>query len=370
MNQKNIFLDTSAIVGQNFGYEGPSLKALGDVAASGRAHLVTTSITIREVESNIRKRVAEARSATERYKHHGILKNLNDPALDALLGKKDVLAGAEEKLIKQFHDFLDRTKTEVIPLTKASAEDVFDKYFDRKPPFGTAGDGEHDQPGGGEEQGQKKPKGKKKDRRGEFPDAFVISALESWCKEKREKVYVVSEDSDFEEHCKQSKNLVRYGRAGEAVSALKRTRQREAIWASAQRSIEAFAEAVESEFENLGFYLDDQDGDVNGVSVKEVEFLDELSLIDVTDNVATFEVTANVVFLAEVSYDDMDTAYGDGEGGWYALDTVDTELERSEEFTLTVDAELDKKGNFKKVISVHFPPGDIAITAIPFETYK
>ncbi len=132
MQTKNVFLDTSAIVGQKLQLRSPSLKALGDLALSGEAHLVTTSITVREVESQIRKRVAKARVATERLKQHAILENVADPAVKALVGKTDVLAGVEDKLlIQQFHQFLDRTKTEVVPLSMASPEEVFDKYFER-----------------------------------------------------------------------------------------------------------------------------------------------------------------------------------------------------------------------------------------------
>jgi hypothetical protein len=370
MQTKNVFLDTSAIIAQNFNYESPSLKALGDLAASGGARLVTTTITIREVESQVRKRVAEARLATERFKHHAILKNVADPALEALLGKTDVLAGAEETLIKQLHDFIDRTKTKVVPLSMASSEEVFEKYFKGQPPFGKAEDAGEDEAADEEGgKGKSTKKGKAKDRKGEFPDAFVISALENWSKKKGEKLLVVSQDSDFEEHCKKSPNLIRLGRVGEAVSELNLNRHRQAVERSAQRNIQAFAAAIESEFENLGFYLDDEDGDVNGVSVKDVEFLDELSLIGIVENVATFEVTASVAFLADVSYENMDTAVSDGEGGHYALETVEVELERAYEFTVTVEVLLDAKGKFVKVSAVHFPPEDVAISANEYDDY-
>jgi hypothetical protein len=369
MQTKNVFLDTSAIIGQNFDYEGPSLKALGDLAASGRAHLVTTPITIGEVESKIRSRIAKARVATERFKQHAILKNLRDPAFDSLLGKADVLATADEKLIKQLHDFLARTNTEIVPLSEASTAEVFEKYFKGQPPFGEAEDTDDDADSEGAENKKKQKVGK--NRKGEFPDAFVISALEGWCKKNGEKLYVVSSDSDFEEHCKQSANLIRLARPGEFVNEFSNLDpDLRAVETSAQRNISAFQTAISAEFQSLGFYLDDQDGDVSDVRVEEVELLDELSLLGVVGMVATFEVTAKVTYLADVSYDDPDSVINDGDGNYIALHTVDTEIERSEEFTVTVDVVLDARSNFVKVSAVRFPPGDIAITAIEHDYYN
>jgi hypothetical protein len=48
----------------------------------------------------------------------------------------------------------------IVDVNMASVADVFDKYFEAAPPFA--------------EQGAKKS---------EFPDAFVVSALEKWCQD-------------------------------------------------------------------------------------------------------------------------------------------------------------------------------------------
>jgi hypothetical protein len=49
------------------------------------------------------------------------------------------------------------------------AKDVFDAYFRREPPFD-------------------KPDSK------EFPDAFVVAALDNWCQENHQKMYVITKD--------------------------------------------------------------------------------------------------------------------------------------------------------------------------------
>lgn len=45
---------------------------------------------------------------------------------------------------------------------------------------------------------------KKKD---EFPDAFVLAALEGWCEKNNERIYVASTDPDLKLFCETNQNL-------------------------------------------------------------------------------------------------------------------------------------------------------------------
>jgi hypothetical protein len=338
---KNIFLDTSAIVAQNFDFRSPALVALEKLARDGEARLLVTSITIREVESNIRDRIATAETALTRVKtNHPILKNIPDISVQAILAPFDA-ARAAGQLIDAFSEYRQRTGTEIVPLTSASAEEVFDSYFARRPPFGD---------------------GKKKS---EFPDAFTISALESWCRSRKEKAYVAATDPDVAGFCENSEWLVHLARAGEYVELFHReSAAMRLVEESAQERVEDLTGSISRAFEGCGFYLHDLEGDVNGVDVLDVE-IEELSLLKVEAAVAQFEVTAAIKFLAEISYDDPESGFWDSEDKvMIGMETVNAEVERTVEVTLTADVKLSPEGRYDSVTSVQFPDRDFGVNAI------
>ena len=75
-------------------------------------------------------------------------------------------------------------KAEILLAMKVDAATVFQKYFQKKPPFGP---------------------GKKKE---EFPDAFVLTSIEDWCSWKNQKIYVVSTDGDMQSGCGDNGHLL------------------------------------------------------------------------------------------------------------------------------------------------------------------
>jgi len=339
LETKNVFLDTSAIIEHNFDYSSPSFRRLEELAAAGDARLLTTTITVSEVEANIRERVQGAKTAFERLREkHPILKNLPNFEFDP--------AKAEAILIGQFHEYLTRTKTEVLRPPASSIDDVFEKYFGLEPPFSE----------------------KKKE---EFPDAFAISTLESWCSEHGEKLYVVGTDPDLSAACAASQHLLSLSRPSEFIDmVLRQDAQMRLVEDSTGEKTDAIVQAIADEFSRLGFYLDDEDGDVNEVEVENVE-IQELSLLEARGTAAKFDVTVTIKFAAEVSYDDMDSAIWDSEDKVsIPLHTIKTTLEREEEFNVTMDVRLSDEGHFQEVQQIKFASSDVAITVRDDDPYR
>ena len=96
-----------------------------------------------------------------------VLRNIDDSSVKELF-QEISKAKSNETLKCQLSAFLNEVSATVLPTSEVSIEAVFDKYFGKRPPFGG---------------------GKKKT---EFPDAFTIEAIEAWCKENDERIYVVS----------------------------------------------------------------------------------------------------------------------------------------------------------------------------------
>ena len=102
-------------------------------------------------------------------------------------------------------------------------------------------------------------------------------------------------------------------------------------------------ELIEERFKDIGFWLEDQDGDVNDVDVDDIEIFEE-SLLEVGPDRALVSLSARIRFSADVTYDDLATASYDSEDKvlipWQKIDeTVEQEvtLEVGLEIAIDVD---------------------------------
>jgi hypothetical protein len=338
---KNVFLDSSAIIGQNLDFSSPSLARLTGLALAREVSVFTTSIVIAEVEAKLRERIREAQQEFVKLTaKHPVLKIVPDELIQALLTPIDS-EKAEREFVDRYRRFRNDTGTTVIPLELASTSDVFDSYFSKKAPFGI---------------------GKKKS---EFPDAFNISALERWCRDRREKMYVVSGDSDLIEHCKSSEFLVGLSKPSEYIDEY--SREDETLRRVEQSVLEhqdQLQEAISVAFEECGFFLEDQEGKVNGVEADDVD-IDDLSLLQLDGTTAVFEVSGGVAFTATISYLDPDTGFWDNEDGvTIGMETTTYKVKRRVEFTLTANVGVSNDGHYERVQTVQFPRGDFAVSTV------
>lgn len=286
----NIYLDTTVFKNANFHYNSQVFKQLITLAEKEKLRLFLTSITIREVESHIRRDVIKAISTIKNCRKEArILRNIDDASYKWLFEDIDENE-TFNKIFSLFNDFMGNAKIEVIPINNLNIEEVFDKYFTFQPPFS---------------------EGKKKD---EFPDAFVIQAITEWCKRKDENMYIISNDNDMVTGCE----------GNESLFSLKKIEELLNHFSFIDVDISAFAttafdyckrgikESIKTEFEFLGFILVDEDGIAENIEVTEIDITNKY-LIDVNENSASFNIDAEVTFKTDVSYDDMSTAYKDSD---------------------------------------------------------
>lgn len=316
---RNVFIDTSIFISNNYAYHNATFKALMKYVSQDRIQVVLTSVTVQEVKSHIERDTEKAANAIKKARSEArILRNLSDHPISQLFTDFD-LKSLREVLLEQFDSFLSAARVTVVPISEADAQKVFELYFKKKEPFGD---------------------GKKKS---EFPDAFALSALNEWCESEGEKAYVVSSDPDMKGAVKSFPCLIHLHTLEEFVARI--TLYYEKLAPLALRLIEenqsAIREAVSDQFSGLGFYLEDQDGYVNEIRVAEVEG-GQSYLFSVVPGeegesaVAHFELTTGVKFLADVTYDNLDTAAYDSEDKvLIPWEEVSKTVEQSE--TLIVD---------------------------------
>jgi hypothetical protein len=146
------------------------MTLLKELVTSYRLVLHTTDITLLEVRRQIRERVlARQRELSTIEKD---LARWHKSAPKAA-PKRTIEFDAEALSIELFHKFERFLRLECKALVHTAVAvapaQVFETYFDRKPPF----DGEDSK---------------------EFPDGFVLEALRQWCREESDRIYVVTRD--------------------------------------------------------------------------------------------------------------------------------------------------------------------------------
>ncbi|MCA9130851.1 MAG: hypothetical protein KDB22_27390 [Planctomycetales bacterium] len=165
-----------------------------------------------------------------------------------------------------------------------------DRYAETRPPFSTG------------------------DKKHEFPDAFALESIRYWAIGQSRKVYVASQDTGMKEYCDEVAELVFIQTVDQFLDIAIREDQEaasklRAVIDANQDSIEAF---IEAEFPSLGFFVDDREGDVNDVSVSDIE-IHAMSIVKLDGGIATVELDLTIKFVADVSYDDIEHGIYDSE---------------------------------------------------------
>ncbi len=108
--------------------------------------------------------------------------------------KNNLQAKCYDEMVHQWETFKEHFVVEKLPIV-GNLEDVVDWYFKKEPPFSDP----------------KKPK--------EFPDAFVLSALEHYHKKYEVNIDVVSKDGDFGDACKRYPFIAHFSSLDEYIKA-------------------------------------------------------------------------------------------------------------------------------------------------------
>ena len=168
MEKDFVFVDTSVFCKANYFVKDGTISHLFQLHDKGRIILLMPTITKREVQKNYRQDLVEQFDKLSRLHK---LKNIEAYILP-VMNKDDIFKEVNCKISEMMNH--------VCELDYSYCQDVetiFEKYFEREYPF--AG------------------KGKEK----EFPDAFVLQALEKYAADNQiKKVIVLSEDGDMTDY--------------------------------------------------------------------------------------------------------------------------------------------------------------------------
>jgi len=288
---RTVFIDTSIYVQNKYDVGSPKFNTIQTLAAAGALELLTTDITNSEVESHISSDVDEAIGALNKAKKKAaVLRPLvGEEQVSGIFASLDADALASA-IRDRFRAFLSTSGAETLEASAQPAGPVFESYFAGHAPFGP---------------------GKKKS---EFPDAFVVSALEEKAKEQKQKALVVAQDPDFERTCEHSEHLV-FVPSIRQLAELALQDEGLAVETAHirfQRIADEIRGRVTDELEGRYMWLEDQDGEASEVRVSDLTLNPE-SVVSISEAQIIFSLQAHAWIDADISYLDPDSAVWDSE---------------------------------------------------------
>jgi hypothetical protein len=300
-----VFIDTEEYKNQNINVTNSVFTKFKDLCQKHEFELLITDITKNEVYSNIAEQADEVHIGLKKmHKKSSHLDFWECQVADKRLSeisRKEL----NKKFVESFDLFLEQTKAITMLAYEVNAETVFKKYFSKSPPFGT---------------------GKKKH---EFPDAFVLAALESKLSKYNDGIYVISGDPDLAAYCNATSKLYH-------LNSLK---QLLAIYNSHQEFTAYVVKLVKSHTDDIRtqivkeimdriFYISDEEGEISDIKVTDVELNDDPYIIDISQTEAVFEINFQASFSGNAVYDNPTMGYYDSEDqSYYSFGTIEKQIE-------------------------------------------
>lgn len=289
---KNIFIDTSIYISDNFNFEGEKYKALIDLVRDRRIQLYTTTITDNEIMSNIVKQIDETRQLVNSITSKAYVLRNTSPFKSVFANKKVVNIALDE-VTKQYEEYKKKTNAITIPINTVDVDDIFKRYFEELPPFSS----------------------KKKD---EIPDAFTLSAVKKWFHEKDDSCYILSKDSDMKNYCEGDEKLIYQNSIDSLLDII-------ASEDANYKHIISLFETIQDDVLDLvkdnlfeqSFELSDLDGDVNEVDLGEIELSFEPLITEIGIDFAKISLQIHFEFVAHCSVFDITASPYDSETKGY-----------------------------------------------------
>jgi hypothetical protein len=282
----NLFLDTSIYVSNGFSLQKPMFKTLKSLCENGRISLFTTDITDYEIESNILDSLKSLKSEFKRIQSgNRIIETVGGDGYRDLFNTQKVISMASE-IKSNIDSYLAECNVEMLKASNQRAEDIFKDYFSKKPPFG---------------------EGKKK---AEFPDAFVLNALDRWCTKENTEMSVISIDKDFLSYCVQNQKFNYYERLYQFISWILKDEIAvvSVVGDLVTQNKGLFDGEISKQLEWNGVYLDDADGEIFFQSIEDWSFID-VSVVEIEEDYANVLANVEANLNLQANYWDPDSWY-------------------------------------------------------------
>jgi len=281
-----VFLDTNIFESKNFQFNSHSLRAFKKLVDDGEIRLLVTDPTIQEVRQHLRVKSEEAVSEIKKVRRSAmLLRNVSDLPVHGIF--EELTVGAvEDRLNRNFDEFLDGDNVENVTIENVSASQVFDMYFNLKAPFANG------------------------EKRKEFPDAYVLLALNTLSRRRNWPIHVITKDKDMFRFSEEHSNLICSESIDELMDAINKIIAIEPSEFAATALEKIRDEAIKRIGDSLADVVIDiiDYGDFDEASLEDVKFRDlelvDSNLISVDEEYCTYSLSFSVhIDTIEVSKD-------------------------------------------------------------------
>ena len=296
-----VFIDTNVFKANNYFSATSKINKLAELASKGRISIVLTVITKAEIIKHLTRDIERARKSV-RKKDNEVLRNIK--GIDEYYSALDIL-NAEKTATELVNTFVKRSGAYVIGLEYCKdINGIFKKYFKQEFPFS-----------------EKKQK--------EFPDAFALAALEGYNHSRRNKILVLSTDSDMQNY--ESDELLAVDYKKYISDKISEDVDLSALYTELSSNSDRLKEVLKSEIEE---FLDDEslyydrveNGDIHYISVDNVlvDFnADKVYINESNEDSIEFELEIHVDYRVGINYDDYTNATYDNEDKeWYGAEHI------------------------------------------------
>lgn len=187
----SLYIDTEVFVRNGYRFDTEAFTRMLDTFVKGGIRMLIPEMMERELLRKFDEQSEKATNAlVKAHKTHPI----DSFALIELPTEEELQSKCYQEMVRQWETFKQHFMVEKLPLV-GDLDNVVDWYFKKEPPF------------------SEKPK--------EFPDAFILSALEHYHQEHKANIAVISGDGDFRKSCTLRRFIVHFSSLNEYIEAFK-----------------------------------------------------------------------------------------------------------------------------------------------------
>lgn len=303
LKSRLVFIDTCIFIGKHFNFGINALGRTQQYLEENKIHLLMPDITKSEIENKIKITAQDAHSKLKNlFKKENSIKMLAVADNLPYSGTPQVPTAEEiyEKIHCKFIEFIELDNVELISTETVDIKTVFNNYFNSYPPFS---------------------KGSKKY---EFPDAFVLEAIQGVSQSRNKDLYVISSDPDLKSYTQLHDNLFHLqdiNNLFDLINHNDKELEQPALFADSvfrlmEDQIIAKAQGYFESAEYMASDISDNifEDVIDMVTVHEVEIAGK-NLLSVSDTNAEFEVIFRVLLTVNFSIPNHDNAIYDRESG-------------------------------------------------------
>lgn len=316
-----VFIDTSAYEAKKLQFGHFVLARLQQLVEEGKIHLLITDVIRAEIDAHLKKYADAAVKEHKNFRKKGSFLCIADAVTGGGLFPEITPEAVLSVAMEKFRALMDNGLTENVSVADVNPKLIFEAYFSGAAPF------------------------QREAKKSEFPDAFSLAAVDAVARARHHKVYIVSDDGDMAAVAAANDNFVHLQSIDALLDLVNRNDEELAELSTfADGILEQLKEdVIRMALEHLNnaefapVTSGEYDPEIYETDISSVS-IDDVQLIDVSKDEATYDITFKVDVTAKYEYEDYSGAVWDREDRvYYGVDISSDTYRHQELYTATLE---------------------------------